>query len=324
MKEFILPYEKFKMKISEHFGSEYLMEKAERVLGGAQKFVYKVTTQNGFIFVIYIWHESTSYFADLEGEDIFTSSSAELFEMNNRLMIDHGICTPKLYYLDKTKDDFPFEYAYVEYIDGMDMDNIIEKYPERIEVVMLSLKNNIDKMHSIKNNQAGALNCIQSKEFSTVAYAFNNAKENLAYLKDTDLESVDIYLKAEKILNSIYNKVEESEEYSFVHFELGPNHVLVDNNNVTYLIDIEGAKFFDIEMEHSFLQMRFDQNYQYLQRDNLNSKKMRFYLLWHYLGNISGAYQLLKKNFYDMNEVKEMISYLTKCLEEFCNSETII
>ena len=94
MKEFILPYEKFKMKISEHFGREYLMEKAERVLGGAQKFVYKVTTQNGFIFVIYIWHESTSYFADLEGEDIFTSSSAELFEMNNRLMIEHGICTP--------------------------------------------------------------------------------------------------------------------------------------------------------------------------------------------------------------------------------------
>jgi len=53
MKEFIFPYEKFKMKISEHFGKEYLMEKVERVLGGAQKFVYKITTQNGFMFVIY-------------------------------------------------------------------------------------------------------------------------------------------------------------------------------------------------------------------------------------------------------------------------------
>ncbi|WP_460271828.1 hypothetical protein, partial [Clostridium sp. CTA-19] len=71
MKEFNFPYEEFKVKILEYFGKEYLIVKAERILGGAQKFVYKVTTQNGFMFVIYIWHESTSYFSDLEGNDIF-------------------------------------------------------------------------------------------------------------------------------------------------------------------------------------------------------------------------------------------------------------
>gem|GEM_PF-981736 len=322
MKEFIFPYEKFKMKISEHFGKEYLMEKVERVLGGAQKFVYKITTQNGFMFVIYIWHESVSYFSDLGHKDIFTSCSSELFEINNHFMIDHGVCTPKLYYMDRTKEVFSFEYAYVEYIDGLDMDAIIEKHPERVEKAMISLKKNLDKMYAITSSQAGALNCPQSKEFSIVAYAFNGAKKNLNYLTDTDLEHKTLYLKAHMILNKRYGEIEENEEYNFVHYELGPNHVMVDENNVTYLIDIEGAKFFDVEMEYSFLQMRFGENYCYLQRDKLDLKKMKFYLLWHYLGNISGAYQLLKKNYYDMDEVRGMISWLTNRLEKLCNSET--
>jgi len=321
MKEFIFPYEKFKAKISEHFGKKYMMEKAERVLGGAQKFVYKITTQNGFMFVIYIWHETTSYFVDLEYNDIFTSCSSELFEINNHFMIEHGVCTPKLYYMDRTKEGFPFEYAYVEYIDGLDMDAVIKNHPERVEEAMASLKKNLDKMYEITNNKAGALNCLQSKKFSTVTYAFNGAKKNLNYLTNTDLEHKTLYLKAGIILNKIYGEIEENEEYFFVHYELGPNHVMVDENNVTYLIDIEGAKFFDIEMEYSFLKMRFGQNYYYLQRDNLDLKKMRFYLLWNYLGNISGAYQLLKKNYYDIDGVRGMISCLTNCLEKFCNNE---
>lgn len=90
---------------------------------------------------------------------------------------------------------------------------------------------------------------------------------------NTDLKHKTLYLKANMILNQIYGNIEESDEYSFIHYELGPNHVMVDENNVTYLIDIEGAKFFDVEMEYSFLQMRFGQNYYYLKRDNVNLKK---------------------------------------------------
>lgn len=321
MKDFIFPYEKFKVKISEHFGKKYLIKKVARVLGGAQKFVYKVTTQNGFIFCIYIWDESTSYFADSEDDDIFTSCSAELFEINNHFMIKHGVSTPKLYYMNRTKEEFSFEYAYVEYIDGLDIEDIIKEHPECVKEVMASLKKNLDKLYSITNNQAGALNHLQSKEFSTGDYIFLGAKKNLNYLKYNDLEHKSLYLKTAAILNQIYDEFENSREYIYVHYELGPNHVMVDKNNITYLIDIEGAKFFDAEMEYSFLQIRFGENYKYLRRDNLNNRKMRFYTLCHYLGNISGAYMLLNKEYYDMDEVRVMISHLTKCLEKFCDSE---
>jgi len=77
-------------------------------------------------------------------------------------MIEHGVCTPKLYYMDRTKEGFSFEYAYVEYIDGLDIDAIIEKHPERVEEAMASLKKNLDKMYAITSSQAGTLNCLQS------------------------------------------------------------------------------------------------------------------------------------------------------------------
>ena len=318
MDEFIFPYEKFNKNITEYFGEMYVVEKVERILGGAQKYVYKVTTQEGFIFVIYIWHGSTSYFCDSENKDIFTSSSAELFEINNKYMLEHGVSTPKLYYMNRTEKEFPFKYAYVEYIEGLDMDIITEKYPERIEKSMSALKMSLNKMHDITNKQAGALNYLQPEDFSTVTYAFKVAKENLNYLIKNDFNHKKLYEKADRILDKLYGEVEECGEYSFIHFELGPNHVIVDDSDTAYLIDIEGAKFFDIEMEYSFLQMRFGENYKYLKRNNLNLTKMKFYLLWHYIGNISGACELLEKNYYDIDEVKGMIGFLREKLQEFC------
>lgn len=268
-----------------------------------------------------IWNENTSYFSDSDKNDIFTSCSAKLFEVNNRFMTEHGINTPKLYYMDRTKSEFQFEYAYVEYINGCDMDAIIEKYPERVEAVMTSLRKNLEKMHAITGNKAGALNYLQENDFSTVEYALECAKKDIDYLVKTDLANKSLYLNADRILNKIQNSIMDSTKYSFIHYELGPNHVLVDENNVTYLIDIEGAKFFDVEMEHSFLKMRFGQNYHYLEKSDLDLRKMKFYLLWHYLSNICGAHQLAKKNYYDMDDVKGMISNLTGKLKDFCNSE---
>jgi hypothetical protein len=43
----------------------------------------------------------------------------------------------------------------------------------------------------------------------------------------------------------------------FIHGELGPDHILVNESLTPFLIDIEWAMFFDIEHEHSFLELRF-------------------------------------------------------------------
>ena len=37
-----------------------------------------------------------------------------------------------MYYMDRSRSEWDFEYAFVEYIDGVDMDFIIAKEPERL------------------------------------------------------------------------------------------------------------------------------------------------------------------------------------------------
>ena len=59
------------------------------------------------------------------------------------------------------------------------------------------------------------------------------------------------------IRDKLYNNIIPRKKYSFIHYELGPNHVLADKEDNIYLIDIDGMKFFDLEFEHSFLKFRF-------------------------------------------------------------------
>lgn len=51
----------------------------------------------------------------------------------------YGIQTPKLFYMDRSRKEKDYEYAFVEYISGKDMDYIIEKEPERLPEVIESL-----------------------------------------------------------------------------------------------------------------------------------------------------------------------------------------
>lgn len=60
-------------------------------------------------------------------------------------------------------------------------------------------------------------------------------------------------------------------EYTFTHGELGPNHVIVDNED--------------------------------------NETRMLFYLIGHCLSNMRGAIELKQKGYYDMDDVNGMIDF---------------
>ena len=180
-------------KVRRCFGEDVSLKSLRRFLGGAQKHVYLGILDDGFKFVVYVWDKSTSYFSDCENEidDVFLSSSALMFELNNKLMVEHGIKTPRLYYMDEGFEE-PV-YALVEYIDGV-----------------------------------------------------------------------------------------------------------------------------DLEYEESFLKIRFNDNYKYLKSDNLDENRMKFYHICHCFGNLSGAYELLAKNYYDKDDVLGMISYFRNAIKELC------
>lgn len=302
MKEFI------SHKAKNIFGEEYDLVSLQRLFGGAQKYTYLARCSNGFSFVIYKWDKSTTYFDSINELEIFCSNSAVLFERNNALMRKYGIMTPKLFYIDKSRKEQNYEYAFVEYIDGVDMDFIIANEPERLPYIVDSLINNINRLHNIKSSAVGQLNRMQDNQFNVIDYELENMHRNCLYLQENDSEYATLYIGAENKAIMIAERIEKRKEYSFIHSELGPNHVMVDKKNNAYLIDIEGAGFYDVEKENSFIKFRFGDCIIGF-KDDLNEDRMQFYHIQHCFGNLRGAIELKQKGYYDMDDVNGMIDF---------------
>lgn len=302
MKEFV------SKKTTEVFGEEYELESMERILGGAQKYTYLAKCTNGFKFIIYQWDKSTTYFENNDESAVFCSSSANLFESNNELMRKHGVLTPELFYIDKSRSECDYEYAFVEYINGHDVDYIMEKEPERMNAVWKSLSNSIDRLHNIKNNVVGQVGQMQAADFNLIAFELEDIHQNCMYLQENDNQYADVYVQVEAKARECVHKLESRNEYTFIHGELGPNHVIVDKDNNAYLIDIEGAKFYDVEEKLSFLDMRFNKRLKKV-ADIVDEQRMYFYYIGHCLGNLRGAVELKQKDYYDMDDVNGMIDF---------------
>ncbi|MEG2289435.1 MAG: phosphotransferase [Clostridium sp.] len=310
---------KIEEKAKKYFGKERGLKDIERLLGGAQKHTYLATLDNGFKFVVYVWDKSTNYFSDSESvnNNVFLSSSPLMFRLNNELMIQHGVKTPKLYYIDSSFEEA--SYAFVEYIEGFDLDYIIENQSERLNEALKSLKESIDDLHEIKGKEVGQVNNLLGESFNQIKYCYEEAMQNIKYLIKVDSDNSNIYLQLNGILENLMKNIEKRSEFKLIHSELGPNHVMVDKDNNAYIIDIEGARFFDLEYEESFLKIRFDSNYKYLKSDNLDETRMEFYHICHCTGNLTGAYELLYKNYYDTEDILGMINYFTKAIQAVCS-----
>lgn len=305
-------------KAKQIFGQGYDVISLERLFGGAQKHTYLAKCANDFRFVIYQWDKSTTYFESNQEGAMFCSSSALLFEKNNELMREHGVLTPKLYYMDRSRDEVDYEYAFVEFIDGVDLDYLLAKEENRVHSALESLKQSICRLHSIKSEAVGQADRMQDADFDLIAYELEGIHENALFLQENDSEYASSYIEAEKKAASLAESLEKRNTYTLIHGELGPNHVMVDKNNQAYLIDIEGAKFYDVEEENSFMKMRFGNRITGL-ADVVDEKRMEFYHIGHCFGNLRGAIELKQKNYYDMEDVDGMIRVFHRKFEELCS-----
>lgn len=75
------------------------------------------------------------------------------------------------------------------------------------------------------------------------------------------------------------------------------------------MIDIEGAMFYDIEYEHSFLELRFGEHYRYLKNENLDRNRMLFYKLYHHISCTAGGLKLLHRGHPNKKLAKEIADY---------------
>mgnify|MGYP001590682092 CR=1 FL=1 len=299
--------------IREKLNLNYNILQVIRIYGGAQKVTYKIECDLNFCCILYIWDKSMNYFYKERKENIiFESNGSDLFELNNRFLVQNGIRTPRMYYIDRSEKNYLFDFALVEFIEGGDIEKYFDADEDTQYKIFTDLNKNIKKMHSIKSKFYGNFKAQKSYQGRSVKLLLNKSLEDIRYSSKFHEGIFKNKLILIQKIQGLYNNIKPRNDYVFIHGEVGPNHVFVDEYLNTYLIDIESAMFFDIEYEHSFLELRFGEYYKYLTADNLDLDRLRFYKLHLYISCFSGALHLKQKGYPDMDDVNGMIEHNTK------------
>jgi hypothetical protein len=99
-------------------------------------------------------------------------------------------------------------------------------------------------------------------------------------------------------------------EYGLVHGELGPDHVLLDDDRQPVLIDVEGLTYFDVEWEHAFLRLRFDPaHYRLLGLAAPDEARVSFYLLAQRISLIEGPLRIGDTDYPDREWMLDLADY---------------
>lgn len=306
--------------IKKTFGESYVIANVVKLHGGAQKVVYRIDCDNGFSCLLYVWDISLNYFQEeIENEDIHRQSyGSQLFENNNKYLTEQGIRTPALYTINKERLRYPFDYALVEYIRGDPAETYFHHVDSHVRQSLFErIGDMLRRMHTNERRFYGKVYSRDINESPCHLPQLVNAEKQLAYASQYIDGLRNNQGKLLDALDKLESAIKPRTTYRYIHGELGPDHILVNEKLEPYLIDIEGAQFFDIEHEHSFLEFRFGQFYSYMKNDCLDHSRILFYKLHHHLSLASGGLKLLHRGFPNQTFAKGLAEYHSKCALQF-------
>ena len=78
-----------------------------------------------------------------------------------------------------------------------------------------------------------------------------------------------------EMLRTLADDIEPRTDWTLIHGELAPDHVLRTAAREPVVIDIEGLMYFDVEWEHVFLRLTYGKAYHWLRIDGLDEQRMR-------------------------------------------------
>lgn len=114
-----------------------------------------------------------------------------------------------IYKWDKSRKEKDYEYDFVEYINGKDMDYIMENEPERLPDIIASLYDSVHIMHSIKSNAVGQVARMQNADFDIIEYTLKGIHQNSIYIQENDIEYKDIYIQVEQQAKTCHKKLKK-------------------------------------------------------------------------------------------------------------------
>jgi hypothetical protein len=285
------------------FGRDRPLLRAERLAGGSKKGAYRLTLDGGDTVLVYAWSDAEDYWQGVRPDgtddpaDPFSHASGlALFEAAARRLASVGVRCPELLFTDRSRMLYPADIAVVEDVTGGSLEDLLEKDPTAGERPLSVLADWLAAMAATRSPSFGKVAFVdgggRSPGTSCENVMMNRALAQLEEIAGRDERAAHARGRLGETLNSLAEPIAPRATSALVHGELGPDHVLLDGRGEPVLIDIEGAKYFDVETEHVWMRMRFGGHYARLRRDGLDEDRLRLYQLCMHLDLVAGPLRI--------------------------------
>ena len=277
--------------------------RAERLAHGSKKGAYRLTMDDGGTVLMYAWSDSEDYWQGVLPEDtddpadpFSHASGLALFEAAARRLASAGARCPEILFTDRSRALYPADIAVVEDVLGGSLEALLEKDPVAAQRPLSVLADWLAAMAAIRSPSLGKVAFVdaggRSPGTSCERVMLGHALAQLREIAGRDRRAASARGRLEETLHSLAEPVEPRAAWALVHGELGPDHVLLDRRGEPVLIDIEGAKYFDVETEHVWARMRFGGHYATLSRGGLDEDRLRLYQLCMHLDLVAGPLRI--------------------------------
>ena len=285
------------------FGADRRLLGVARLAGGSKKGAYRLTMDDDGTALLYAWNDSEDYWqgvlpegADDPADPFSHPSGLTPFEIAARRLTSAGVRCPEILFADRSRALYPADIAVVEDVAGGSLEALLETDPSAAERPLAVLADWVAAMGAVRSPSFGKVAFVdaggRSRGISCEAVMLGRALAELSEIAGRDRRAATAQDRLTGTLRSLAEPIESRSALSLVHGELGPDHVLLDRRGDPVLIDIEGAMYFDAEVEHVWMRMRFGEHYAKLSRGGLDEDRLRFYQLCLHLDLVAGPLRI--------------------------------
>ncbi|MFC9911368.1 phosphotransferase family protein [Streptomyces sp. NPDC127197] len=282
----------------------------------------------------YLRDDAENYWPAAEGDDDLTDPFSpglglHLFQAAHARLDALGVRVPAIRLVDRDGAHCPADLAIIEDLPGENLEQLLARDPRAAAPVMARLREALEAMRRHRTPTYGKVAVVDgggtSRGTSCEGVVLDRALRDLADAASRDPRIAGARDRMEEHLLGLAAAVRPRTEYSVVHGELGPDHVLVDADGNPVLIDIEGSMHFDVEWEHVFLRIRLHDAYRPLGVDGLDEDRLALYMLAQRLSLTAGPLRLLDGDFPDQASTAGIAEYnLQKALELVHAGEAVV
>jgi hypothetical protein len=304
----------------------------ERLAGSSKKGVYRVTFDDSATAVIYSWSAAENFWpaGPGAGDDPFPFGDAcgpDLLAAAHAALTAAGVRTPRIYAWDTSRAVTEADLAVVEDVRGGSLEQLITADPSSAAQPIRQLGEALRSMSRRHGPRYGKV-ALARRDSGTPQQPpedvmLRRAVLHLAAAADRVSRLARARAAIAEMLAARRAAIRPRTEYALVHGELGPDHVLLDEQRRPVLIDIEGLTFFDVEWEHAFLRMRFKPaGYRQLGLPAPDEARVSFYLLAQRISLIEGPLRIADTDYPDRQWMLDLAEYqVDRVLAELSGSE---